>query len=85
MKILHTLPLEDNTSLRISIKRLKVPPYIDLTVVFLENRKFFFNPILYSKAATSPALVLAPLLRDTVLSSQPTDLQTAGKPINKTF
>lgn len=57
---------------------------IDQTVYLLDNRKLFFDPILDSTAAATPAPVLAPLLRDTVLLPQPTDLQTAGKIIHNT-
>lgn len=57
---------------------------IDQIVCLLDNRKLFFDPVLDSTAAATPAPVLAPLLRDTVLLPEPTDLQTAGKIIYNT-
>lgn len=57
---------------------------IDQTVYLLDNRKLFFDPILHSAPAATPAPVLASLLGDTGQLSKPTDLQTAGRIIHNT-
>lgn len=57
---------------------------IDQAVYLLDNRKLFFNPVLHSAPAATPAPVLASLLGDTAHLSKPTDLQTAGRVIRNT-